>query len=444
MIATMRRISFVPSSIIQAARPTTTCWRGPTSTLKISLVNNQRHCSQQHLHASLARFRNKIKYLNQHSNSVNVVSSGTMTRAIIGRRSASSLTREYTSTKMKAAARRRSATITSVTTPLEVRDLLRHILLKPRSLPLPRYISPHHYSFTLSELFGHASFLLVGASYVTQDFLQLRILAISGASAMLAFSYFHPHGRILWLPIKWNALFIAINVFRVGKIYYYQYKADNLSDEMKQFRHDHLGTLWPSDFYKLISMAVEEEFGVGDMILHQGQPNPHIRIVLEGELQVLRDGTLTYLLEKGSFVSECGLHAGLMLKGSIESCCSIVVGPPFDPTGDNLQNEKKRGHNREANRVRCLRWDRTKLVELLEDSSDTDAHALKNALKAVLSWDVVHKLKMQRHMLMEGRVKDPTSWTKKREEQGISRYAAILQSMLRHPEVCTQDCASEF
>lgn len=232
----------------------------------------------------------------------------------------------------------------------------------------------------------------------------------------------------MWLPFKWNALFIAINVFRVGKIYYYQYKADNLSDEMKQFRHDHLGTLWPSDFYKLISMAVEEEFEEGDMILHQGQPNPHIRIVFQGELQVLRDGTLTYLLEKGSFVSECGLHAGLMLKGSIESCCSIVVGPPFDSTGDKNRVE------RDDNRVRCLRWDRTKLVELLEDSSDTDAHALKNALKAVLSWDVVHKLKMQRHMLMEGRVKDPTSWTKKREEQGISRYAAILQSMLRHPE----------
>jgi len=37
---------------------------------------------------------------------------------------------------------------------------LQHTLLKPRSLPLPRYISPQHFTFTLSELCGHSSFIL--------------------------------------------------------------------------------------------------------------------------------------------------------------------------------------------------------------------------------------------------------------------------------------------
>ena len=46
----------------------------------------------------------------------------------------------------------------------------------------------------------------------------------------------------------------------------------------------------------------------------------------------------------------------------------------------------------------------------------------------------MRKLKLQRHMLTEGRVQDPQAWTKKREDQGISRYAAILQNMLRHPD----------
>lgn len=54
--------------------------------------------------------------------------------------------------------------------------------------------------------------------------------------------------------------------------------------------------------------------------------------------------------------------------------------------------------------------------------------------QATISWDIVRKLKMQRHMLAEGRVKNPTSWTKKREDQGISRYAGMLQNMLQHPE----------
>ena len=57
---------------------------------------------------------------------------------------------------------------------------LQHTLLKPRSLPLPRYISPQHFTFTLSECFGHSSFILVAASYYSQDFLELRIMAVLG------------------------------------------------------------------------------------------------------------------------------------------------------------------------------------------------------------------------------------------------------------------------
>ncbi|KAL7524175.1 hypothetical protein ACHAXR_000465, partial [Thalassiosira sp. AJA248-18] len=155
----------------------------------------------------------------------------------------------------------------------------------------------------------------------------------------------------------------------------------------------------------------------------QGHANPYIRIVLEGEVEVLRDGTLTYLLEQGNFISEAGLHAGLMLRGRIESCGTIVVGPPFDPTGQNNVTSNKK------NRVRCLKWNRSELMDLLEND-----RGLRNALQAALSWDIVRKLKMQRHMLTEGRVKNPTAWTKKREDQGISRYAAILQNMLQRPE----------
>lgn len=129
------------------------------------------------------------------------------------------------------------------------------------------------------------------------------------------------------------------------------------------------------------------------------------------------------VLEKGNFVSEGGLHAGLMLRGSIESCGTIVVAPPFDPTGNNNTQSNNK------NRVRCLRWNRGDLRELLENDK-----GLRNALKAALSWDIVRKLKTQRHMLVEGRVKDPTVWTVKREDQGISRYASILQNMLQHPD----------
>jgi CRP-like cAMP-binding protein len=194
--------------------------------------------------------------------------------------------------------------------------------------------------------------------------------------------------------------------------------ADQLSDEMKAFRIQHLSVLDAVDFYKLVSIAKEATYEEGDVMMIQGQRNPHVHLVIEGELEVLRDGTLTYVLQRGNFVSESGLHAGLLLSGSMEACGSIVVGHPFDPSSTIYKR----------NRVRVLTWDRTELVQLLE----TD-RGLRNSLKAALSWDIVRKLKTQRHMLVEGRVKDATALTKKREDQGISRYAAILQNILRLP-----------
>jgi len=252
-------------------------------------------------------------------------------------------------------------------------------------------------------------------------------MAVLGSTSMLFFTYFHPHGRIMWLPLQWNLLFIAINSYRIGKVYYDRYMADQLSEEMKEFHEEHLGVVDKVDYYKLVRIAEEEVFEEGELVMHQGCANPYIRVVLEGELEVLRDGTLTYVLEKGNFVSEAGLHAGLMMKGSIESCGTICVGPPFNPTGG--ENNNKLTNTTKKNRVRCLKWDRGELMELLENNK-----GLGIALKAVLSWDIVRKLKMQRHMLTEGRVKNPTAWTKKREDQGISRYASILQNMLQHPQ----------
>lgn len=154
----------------------------------------------------------------------------------------------------------------------------------------------------------------------------------------------------------------------------------------------------------------------------QGEANHFVRVVLEGEMEVLRDGKLTYVAEKGNFLAESGLHAGLMLKGPIESCGTIVVAPPFDPTGENnAQNKRK-------NRVRCLRWNRSELTQLLEGNK-----GLLNALQAALSWDIVRKLKTQRRLLAGGRAGDPIVWTRKREDQGIGRYAGLLQNMLRRP-----------
>lgn len=149
------------------------------------------------------------------------------------------------------------------------RDSLQSILLVPRTVPVPRWVSPQHYTITLSEVFGHSSFILVAASYAVDDFLQLRIIAVAGSTAMLFFTFFHPHGRVLWLPFKWNVLFIAINSYRIGKIYLNRLYADTLPAELLAIRSNHFSVLDPVDFYKLIKVGRTETFQEGDLVVAQ-------------------------------------------------------------------------------------------------------------------------------------------------------------------------------
>jgi CRP-like cAMP-binding protein len=282
------------------------------------------------------------------------------------------------------------------------------IMNQPRTIPIPRWVSPRHYTTTLSEGFGHSSFLLVAIAYAVDDFLQLRILAIAGSTAMLAFTYFHPHGRVLWLPFKWNALFIAINSYRIGSVYLDKWRADQMSDEMRRLHDNHFYVMDTADFARLVRLSETETFRAGEYLVTQGQHNQYVRLIFSGKLNILRDEQLTYQLHEGNFISEAGLHAGLMLRGKVESCCDVVAN---------------------SDDVKVLRWNRTDLMDLLENDQIT-----RRALKAVLSWDIVSKLKSQRVLLSKGLIDDPARWTQKLREQTEKRYAAILHNMLLYPK----------
>jgi CRP-like cAMP-binding protein len=291
-------------------------------------------------------------------------------------------------------------------------QILDAALRQPRTIPIPRWITPKHYQFTVTECFGHASFVLVALSYAVDDFLLLRIIAVAGSASMLVFTYFHPHGRVLWLPFKWNVLFILINAYRIGKVYWSRYAAEHLlPNELIELRKRSFFLMDPVDYYRLVRIAEIQEYKNGDLLLAQGERVHTVRMVLSGRLRVLRDGKLTYFLEEGNFISEAGIHVGLLLPGKIESCCSIVAD---GKSKDDI--------------ARVLCWNRTELVHLMELHE-----GVRRSVKAILSWDIVRKLKAQRFIGKNLLSEEFDAWTERRNQQTMHRYAAILHNILNHP-----------
>jgi hypothetical protein len=105
-----------------------------------------------------------------------------------------------------------------------------------------------------------------------------------------------------------------------------------------------------------------------------------------------------------------GLHAGLKLTGPVESSAKVAA------------KKDARG------RVRCMRFHRTDLINLLEREEN-----LNRSFQSVLGWDIVSKLKAQRSLLARKTLIDgerPQDVIAHRQDQSQYRYAYILHNVL--------------
>lgn len=82
----------------------------------------------------------------------------------------------------------------------------------------PGFISrarePYYFNYNLSDLCGHGSFVCLALSYLESDFLSLRMYAMSGITLSILFQYYRE--KPLWIPIRWNSLFLLINAVMIG------------------------------------------------------------------------------------------------------------------------------------------------------------------------------------------------------------------------------------
>ena len=127
--------------------------------------------------------------------------------------------------------------------------------------------------FNLSELAGHGSFVFLALSYMESDFLNLRLYALSGITLSILFQYYREIP--LWIPIRWNALFLLINTVMIGLLIKKQSDAANMTEDQKQlyeqcFKNKGMSQV---DFFHLISMAKRMEAKKGTKLVSMDKTN---------------------------------------------------------------------------------------------------------------------------------------------------------------------------
>ena len=186
--------------------------------------------------------------------------------------------------------------------------LLRGAMTRKRVLNL-MFIKSTNRAFSYSDVAGHGAFLCLALSYLETDFLTLRLYAASGVTLSIIFQYYR--AVPLWIPIRWNALFLFINFGMIGLLLKKANDAQKIPDEQKELfstTFQKLGMM-PMEFLHLMSVATRHEFAKGEKLVIQGEKRTHLHFVKSGKGAVIRDGIRIGSVSVGQFVGEMSFLA---------------------------------------------------------------------------------------------------------------------------------------
>lgn len=221
-----------------------------------------------------------------------------------------------------------------------------------------------------SSAFGHLSFLLLGYSYLTSDLLTLRALAVGGLSATMVFQYFRDVP--LWLPLRWNALFVAINVFWVVKLWYENHEAERWCTAEERALYDrHFSHMALADYRTLLKIGRWRDLEVGTELTTEGRQNSSVCVILDGAADVYVGGKLCNTLPAGSFVGE------MSLMRSIGAKVNQNGNKPREASATVVISE----------RARALQWNDAELRQLLRENEQ-----IKSGIQAAFGVGLAEKL----------------------------------------------------
>jgi CRP-like cAMP-binding protein len=133
----------------------------------------------------------------------------------------------------------------------------------------------------------HFSNILLLVSYSVRDMLWLRWFAV--AAALTNIPYFLLQGTVLWPPVLWAAVFTAINLYQIARIYL-ERRPVVLSEDEKKLYDLGFSSLRPREFLSLALVGDWRNAVAGEKILTEGEPVTSVCIPIAGSTEVRKQG----------------------------------------------------------------------------------------------------------------------------------------------------------
>jgi hypothetical protein len=137
------------------------------------------------------------------------------------------------------------------------------------------------------EYLVHVSNLLLLVSYSVRDILWLRWFAVAAAVANVP--YYLAQSTILWPPVIWGGVFLMINAYQIGRIYFERRPVVLSADEQTLYDLG-FGALRPREFVSFLLVGEWRDAARGERIVTQGEPVARLCIPISGKIELVRNG----------------------------------------------------------------------------------------------------------------------------------------------------------
>ena len=154
----------------------------------------------------------------------------------------------------------------------------------------------------IATIAGHLAFGLIAFSFLVKDILYLRFLSIL-ASLFSVFYNFYIPVEPMWLPIGWNFVFVALNLYHIAVIIY-EKRPVQMSPKHKEIYETMFNDMTPVEFLKITKIADWTHFKSGEIITQQTHKVPDLNLIYNGTVDVAVDGKKVAELKDGQFIGE--------------------------------------------------------------------------------------------------------------------------------------------
>jgi len=221
-------------------------------------------------------------------------------------------------------------------------------------------------------IFANLGLTLMGCAYLNQDMLYLRLSAMGS----IAMSMIHQYKAKKPNLLRWNALFMCINIACVAVQRFREDLSEDLKDLYKTFS-SRGPTMEKHDFKSLFDLARKEVYKEGDYIVNEGLPCKEMYFIESGSVAIVRNRSVLGQLHHGDFIMGPKMDwysAGSMQQETLENSVETKMHSEPPSMYDNFDIESNGSRSEELVADTSFEQKEAATDESLLDAVDDKRH----------------------------------------------------------------------